>query len=557
MRHKNDFNVKIVPQKARITQALDHYGIVAGFCDKLQIAARINKRIGSKDPRRVIQPGVAVKAMILNALGFTNNRLYMAPKFFTKKALDVLFDEPITAEQLDDHTLGKALDEIHAYGVNAMFAEIALEIAMENNLFGATAHLDSTSFSLSGAYDTDEVATIEVKRGFSKDHRPDLKQVMLSMVSTGPANIPIWLEPQNGNSSDKKSFHETLKTFHAFHKQMQQGQKDFFWVADSAFYTTEKIRSYDTIKWISRVPETLSCARKLLEAADDTFIWQQMEGGYKYTEIESDNGGVRQRWLLVSSAQAFARESATFERKLIALEQELKKTCDHQSNPLFNCQEDAEKVVKELRKKAKYFTLMADIQSVCKHAGRGRPSKNAEKQHVGYQLHIQISRNMEVIERHLRKKGRFILATNELNREKLSSVKILTNYKNQQSVEGGFRFLKDPWFMVDSFFVKKRSRIAALMFIMALSLLVYNFAQYALRKALLASDQTIPNQKGKPGKRPTMRWIFQIMEGIQMETIFHKKGHCSHSILNIDDVMKTIIRLLGPEVCRIYHLNTA
>ncbi|MCC5791507.1 MAG: IS1634 family transposase, partial [Legionellaceae bacterium] len=44
--------------------------------------------------------------------------------------------------------------------------------------------------------------------------------------------------------------------------------------------------------------------------------------------------------------------------------------------------------------------------------------------------------------------------------------KILTQYKEQQVVEGGFRFLKDPWFMIDSFFVKTRRRIEALMTIM-------------------------------------------------------------------------------------------
>ena len=57
------------------TQVMDHHGIVASVCKDLKIAERINSRIGSKDPRRVIQPGTAVVAMIINALGFTNRRL--------------------------------------------------------------------------------------------------------------------------------------------------------------------------------------------------------------------------------------------------------------------------------------------------------------------------------------------------------------------------------------------------------------------------------------------------------------------------------------------------
>ena len=66
---------------------------------------------------------------------------------------------------------------------------------------------------------------------------------------------------------------------------------------------------------------------------------------------------------------------------------------------------------------------------------------------------FEIERNEELIQQHKRRKGRFILATNELDSNQMPSASILKNYKEQQAVEGGFRFLKDPWFMVDSFFV--------------------------------------------------------------------------------------------------------
>jgi transposase len=68
--------------------------------------------------------------------------------------------------------------------------------------------------------------------------------------------------------------------------------------------------------------------------------------------------------------------------------------------------------------------------------------------------------------------------------------------------------------MLDSFFVKTREKIEALMMCMALCLLVYNFAQYRVRKTLSESDETIPNQLGKPIKNPTIKWLFQCMEGI-------------------------------------------
>jgi transposase len=96
--------------------AMDHYGIVASVCKDLRIADRIDARISTEDKRRVVSPGKAVVAMILNGLGFTNRRLYLTHQFFENKPVERLLDEPILFSDLTDHTLGHALDEISRYG---------------------------------------------------------------------------------------------------------------------------------------------------------------------------------------------------------------------------------------------------------------------------------------------------------------------------------------------------------------------------------------------------------------------------------------------------------
>jgi transposase len=121
-------------------------------------------------------------------------------------------------------------------------------------------------------------------------------------------------------------------------------------------------------------------------------------------------------------------------------------------------------------------------EQVKKHLKRGRPTK--EPQVVGYRIKTSIKENKSTIEEELSSKGRFILATNQLNEEQLNDDKILSEYKNQNQTEQGFRFLKDPWFMADSFFLKTPSRIEALMFVMTLCLMVYNVGQFWLRKKL-------------------------------------------------------------------------
>ena len=123
-------------------------------------------------------------------------------------------------------------------------------------------------------------------------------------------------------------------------------------------------------------------------------------------------------------------------------------------------------------------------------------------------------------------------------------------------MEGGFRFLKDPWFMIDSFYVKKPSRIAALMMIMTLSLLVYNFAQHKLRQALKEEKTTIPNQLGKAIQTPTLKWVFQIMEGVGIVQIYDNyQTLISAMVTNLDDLRIKIIRLLGTRTCEMYGIQ--
>ena len=69
-----------------------------------------------------------------------------------------------------------------------MFSQISSVVMEELNYSQDTVHLDTTSFSLSGEYASEEGAdeeksrVIEIARGFSKDHRPDLHQACLSII---------------------------------------------------------------------------------------------------------------------------------------------------------------------------------------------------------------------------------------------------------------------------------------------------------------------------------------------------------------------------------------
>jgi transposase len=537
--------------------AMDHHGLVAAMCRDLDVAGKINARLDGKDPRRIVSAGTAVSAMILNGLGFTNRRLYLTPQFFESKAVDRLLGENISSENLDDHALGKALDEISDYGASRLFGEIAFEIALENNLLDSSlAHLDSTSMSVEGEYQGEnEEGVIKLTYGHSKDHRPDLKQIVMSLVVSGSGGIPIWMEPQDGNSSDKKAFHETIKKVREFQKQLK-GCPNFKWVADSALYSKDKLLKHSDYLWISRVPETIKEAKKLLEAGEEAIDWTECEKGYKIAPFYSEYGSVKQRWLLVYSQKAYEREKKTFDKKLEKQEKDLKKLLWHLSHEEFSCESDGNKALDAIVKKYSYHEVERKITELMKHEKRGRPKLGDAGITDGYKIEGLIKRNEAEIERFLNRKGRFILATNDLDENNFPDETILFQYKEQQKVERGFRFLKDPWFMVDSVFLKSAKRIEGLMMVMTLCLMIYNVAQHRLRSVLQEKNETLPNQLNKPIKNPTMRWIFQIMEGIGVVRFYEKqiKQPVREVITNLSELRLKIIHFFGQSACEIYGI---
>jgi transposase len=179
-------------------------------------------------------------------------------------------------------------------------------------------------------------------------------------------------------------------------------------------------------------------------------------------------------------------------------------------------------------------------------SSRGRPKKD-EQLSLKYKITSELVRDESKVTYALEGKGKFIIATNELDEKALSVEDLLKNYKGQQAVERGFRFLKDPLFMTSSVFLKKDTRIVALGMVMCLCLLVYTLAQHYLRQKLMELSESVPNQLGKP----TMRWIFQIFEGVHV-LIHRTLDGPRELILNINPIRRHILQILGPPFEKIY-----
>src|SRR5438105_6519966 len=114
--------------------------------------------------------------------------------------------------------------------------------------------------------------------------------------------------------------------------------------------------------------------------------------------------------------------------------------------------------------------------------------------------------------------------------------------------------LQPALFFVSSLFVKKPCRIQGLLMVMTLALLVYAVTQRRLRQQLARQGETVPNQINQPTERPTLRWVFQLLEGIHRVRVA-VQDQVHDLIEGLNEVQIKILRLFGEEVCRLYQIS--
>ncbi len=341
-----------------------------------------------------------------------------------------------------------------------------------------------------------EPIPITITYGYSKDRRPDLKQFILDLIVTGDGNIPIFIEAASGNQSDKKVFGHLAKNY------QKQLKMETTIVGDSALYSKDNLELLEQIQWLTRVPLSINEAKNLLSNLQDSEFTNSKIPGYSWVERESNYAGIRQRWLVVKSDARRKSDLASLEKKIGKESESTQKKFTKLSQQKFKSESEAELNLKLIQGKLKFHSI--------------DEIKITENQDKTYQIAGIIQANNDVIEAYKNRAGKFIIATNRLERESFSCDEMLLKYKEQQHVERGFAFLKDPLFFADSVFLKSSRRIETMGMLMGLCLMVYSLGQREVRRQLNKAQTAIPNQLGQLTNRPTLRWIFQCFQGIHL-----------------------------------------
>ena len=320
-------------------------------------------------------------------------------------------------------------------------------------------------------------------------------------------------------------------------------------MADAAFYTKHNITTLGQhCFWISHVPETITEAKNL---CNQDVIWTPCsDTRYTYFVHSSSYGDIGQTWIMFHSLEQQKTREEKFTKKVksrrVKDRASLKKTLAKE----FACEADARMITQNwFEKNPRYVMKELEIkerkQKVTPKPGRPRPDEPVE---VGYRVSCKLELNSEFIAREKELLGRFILASNDTH---INPEVMLEYYKEQVTVERGFRFIKDQSFHVSEVYLKSNSRIAALSMLMVLCLLVYSVAEWKFRQILKEQNAFVRNQKNRPTNKPTMKRVFFLFRRVrQIHELIDGKPVCT--LLNYGVESRNIVNLLGAPFNKYY-----
>lgn len=492
--------------------------IVSAYARTLGIVEEVDRLCGSK---RGVSKGQIVLALVLDALS-GRSPLFRLPQAFAKLDTGLLLGEAISAEKLNDDAVGRALDRIFEVGTGKVLSAVALRAIKLFDLDTTHVHHDTTSHTVYGDYDLygegsrDQpfVSTF----GFSKDHRPDLKQLVHSLLCVD-AGIPIFSQCENGNLSDKVVNRNLIPTM--VERMREMGQDNFLYVADSALITRDNLALMDDWKngfrFVSRLPASYKECGKAIAKAVRQDRWEDLgtlseepvtpkrkPAHYHGFETVVDLYGVWYRALVIHSDAYDERRGKKLERNLEKDRGEMQRVASEQEKIEYACAPDAQAALLRLPK-GRFHELVGQVEEKPVYAiGRPKADGMRKIKRMTYRFKVSLRPREQSIARARKEAGFFVLITNEPEESSggLSSKELLRAYHDQHSVEQNFGFLKDP-VIVNALFLKSPRRIEALGLILVLALMIWRLMERSMRVSLKTNDSKVVGWNNRQTSRPT------------------------------------------------------
>lgn len=504
-----------VPDRLQVTRA-DHLPVIAAFCRRIDLIETINRVVPNQ---MEVSVGTIIQGMIIDVLS-GRSPLYRLVGFFEHQDRELLLGEEVDANSFNDTTVARAMDAVFEVGAEKVFNAVAFKAACRFPLEKRYVHFDTTSVNVWGGYEQRSTDSngVNITFGYSKDHRPDLKQFLIKMLCV-ERNIPIIGSCEDGNASDKAINNSLLSRISHYMSKYGLEPGAFVYVADSAMVTEDNLIMIGDNLFLTRLPFSYNEANRVVSEAIKEDNWKDVGSlnqtptaakrpptHYRITEKTVELYQKQYRAVVVHSSAHDKRRTKRIDREIKNSKKLITKLVSQEVKQEFYCRADAEVVAFRLQQSdTELHSVAVTVEKKIKYA-RGRPSRNGTKKVAGvrYILRAQVEEKTEEIEKKREEAGCFVLLTNvPLHGDTAESgSELLQAYKEQYGIERNFSFLKDP-LIVNDLFLKKPERVEALGAILLMALLIWNLIEHCLRQHVKEFSVDLPGWDKKATQRPT------------------------------------------------------
>ena len=499
--------------------------IIQFFMDKL----KVNEIIGSyvrQDKRMKLSTEKTLSVLIHNMLT-TPMPLYEIADWLKPLDEEKLDLETYESSLISDDRVGKALEDFYSGRHKDIFFRLALRAIKLFEIDCRQIHQDTTTVTFSGKYDGWNAQQF-MTYGINKDHRPDLKQLVLGMSVTADGAVPLVHEIYDGNQTDDRlhpSNHKRLR------KLLQRS--DFIYVADCKLATDDNLRKITACggRFVSVMPRTWK--------EDKLFRDKVRKGKIKWAHLLSRPNNRKPKskrdhyylakgrctasneycllWIL--STQKAGQDAETRGRNIEKALDALRELQTRLNTYNLKAHKNIEKNIISILKQNKCsdfinYDIHKDIQYEIQHKKAGRPKLNESGKSVPKEyFSISFQINEARINQESLTDGIFPLITNLKDRKPKDVLEI---YKYQPFLEKRHSQLK-TYQEIAPVFLKKPQRVIAYLHMNVMALMVATLIERQLRIAMKRkSIKSLPiYPEGKPCKYPTTFDIVRLFKGIE------------------------------------------
>lgn len=547
------------------TERLGPLPLVNHFLDRLGLEGILERFVPTEDRRYLLSHARAL-GVLLRSIIVEREPIYRQQETVSTFVPELFGISTQEVGYIGDDRIGRALEHLFDADRGALLTEVVVQMAKKFSVNFQEVHNDSTTIRFCGQYRRARGRSIRGKRGpwitygRSKDHRPDLKQLLFLLTSSADGGVPVQFRSEDGNTNDDTTHIETWEAV-----RQVAGRADFLYGGDCKLCTRENMDYIDrkggrfvTVMPRSRLED--SEFREWIQTHEPEWelVWDRPNPRGKY--------GPRNRWWVfryplpsqeawpvtwVRSSLSALRQEQTRRERIARAVEELEELKGKLRSPRCRIRKasEVERRIEEIVKHRRVADYVRAEQTTTedprfRQKTRGRPGPNTEYRRETRQRHDVIWEIDEAAIAYDRKSdGMYPLLTNDRS---LAPRQVLEVHKAQPKIERRFEQIKTVQ-EIAPVFLKNEDRVEALFFLYFLGLLAQALIEREIRQAMrregIKELPLYPEERLCP--YPTTEQILRLFSLAERHVLLRAGKVVQLFDVELTELQRQVLELLG------------